>query len=471
MARRSEARLQHLCLDRERHRPGWRLRQHRLPVHPEVQPLRRPQRDPGHAFAPRLASVLARPRSRDGRRVLPALLHVRRRGRRASSCRGSGTTPWSATTRARSASTRPSWTARSRAARRSGGCPRRRSSVREAGTATGSGTRSWRRDSASRPTHSPEERYTDAATGATGNTLLKLADSLNVFDTGSLAPGVTVQRVDYRLLAFDAGIKYHGIFLQTEIYNAVARRLRGRRPAAGRHRSSTRASTCRPRSIPVPKKLELYGATSQIYGDKDAGFDNSSEYIGGMNFYPADTRNHRFNVQVQRRQSLAGEQHVRLLRRRPGRARRIRRRSRCSSEQAGMRTITRFSGWAAFGGVSCYSSGSSRASCRRRRTRRPPQPAGAAAEFNDSHFHLTNYIQEGIDVRDVPEDHGHARRPLDAVRHPAAAAVVVRELRRFRADLLPAERCAALLLLVHRRLHRERVPIAAAGRSRRASIR
>src|SRR5436190_21174323 len=27
-----------------------------------------------------------------------------------------------------------------------------------------------------------------------------------------------------------------------------------------------------------------------------------------------------------------------------------------------------------------------------------PAPEGAAYEFNDSHFHLTNYIQEGIDV-------------------------------------------------------------------------
>ena len=50
----------------------------------------------------------------------------------------------------------------------------------------------------------------------------------------------------------------------------------------------------------------------------------------------------------------------------------------------------------------------------------------AGDEFNDSHFHLTNYIQEGIDVRAVPEDHGHPRRPIDAVRHSAAAAVVVR---------------------------------------------
>src|SRR6185369_3720919 len=50
--------------------------------------------------------------------------------------------------------------------------------------------------------------------------------------------------------------------------------------------------------FPIKKKLEVYGATSQIYGDHDAGFSNSSEYIVGTNFYPADTRNHRLNAQI-----------------------------------------------------------------------------------------------------------------------------------------------------------------------------
>ena len=51
---------------------------------------------------------------------------------------------------------------------------------------------------------------------------------------------------------------------------------------------------------PVPKKLEVYGATSQIFGDPSAGYTNSSEYVGGGNVYPFDTRNHRLNVQVQK---------------------------------------------------------------------------------------------------------------------------------------------------------------------------
>ena len=50
--------------------------------------------------------------------------------------------------------------------------------------------------------------------------------------------------------------------------------------------------------FPVPRKLELYSATSQIFGDEDAGFGDSSEYQVGMNFYPANTRNHRLNIQL-----------------------------------------------------------------------------------------------------------------------------------------------------------------------------
>jgi hypothetical protein len=48
----------------------------------------------------------------------------------------------------------------------------------------------------------------------------------------------------------------------------------------------------------VPKKLELYAATSQIFGDKAAGFENSSEYLVGTNYYVTNSRNHRLNLQV-----------------------------------------------------------------------------------------------------------------------------------------------------------------------------
>ena len=145
-------------------------------------------------------------------------------------------------------------------------------------------------------TWSPEQRFT-SSTGGSDNTTLRLADSLNVFDTGSLATGVTVDMVDYQILSFDAGMKYKGVFLQTEIYNRWLDNFKadGPLPVASIHDVGFYVQGA---FFPVPKKLELYAATSQIYGDKSAGFSNSSEYLVGMNFYPFNTRNHRLNAQV-----------------------------------------------------------------------------------------------------------------------------------------------------------------------------
>jgi hypothetical protein len=146
---------------------------------------------------------------------------------------------------------------------------------------------------------SPEQRFTDSTTGAAGNTLTKLADGLNVFDTGALALGVTLQSMNYRLLAFDAGTKYKGFFLQTEIYNRWLDNFEadGPLPVSSVHDTGFYIQGA---FYPIKKKLEVYGATSQIYGDKSAGFSNSSEYIGGANWYPFDTINHRMNVQIQK---------------------------------------------------------------------------------------------------------------------------------------------------------------------------
>jgi hypothetical protein len=145
-------------------------------------------------------------------------------------------------------------------------------------------------------TRSPEQRFTNSS-GGSDNTTIRLADSVNVFDTGSMAPGVTIDRVDYRILSFDAGLKYKGFFLQTEIYNRWLDNFKadGILPVGSIHDTGFYIQGA---FYPIPKKLELYGATSQIYGDKSAGFSNSSEYLVGANYYPFNTRNHRLNLQV-----------------------------------------------------------------------------------------------------------------------------------------------------------------------------
>ncbi|HVR98512.1 MAG TPA: DUF3011 domain-containing protein [Thermoanaerobaculia bacterium] len=146
-------------------------------------------------------------------------------------------------------------------------------------------------------TQSPEERFPDPDTGKADNTTIRLADSLNVFDTGALAPGVTVSEVDYAILAIDAGMKYKGIFLQAEYYKRQLEGFKADGPLPVRDIEDD-GFYVQASFFPIKKKLELYAVTSQIYGDEDAGFDDSSEYVAGMNFYPYDTRNHRLNLQV-----------------------------------------------------------------------------------------------------------------------------------------------------------------------------
>jgi hypothetical protein len=143
----------------------------------------------------------------------------------------------------------------------------------------------------------PEQRFTNNITDASGNTVIRLADSVNIFDAGALAPGVTVDHVDYRNLALDAGVKYKGFFLQAEYYNRWLDGFTadGPLPVSEIHDTGFYLQGA---FYPIKQKLELYTATSQIFGDKNTGFGNSSEYLVGMNFYPANTRNHRLNVQV-----------------------------------------------------------------------------------------------------------------------------------------------------------------------------
>jgi hypothetical protein len=146
-------------------------------------------------------------------------------------------------------------------------------------------------------TRSREDRFSNVATGAPDNTTIRLADSLNLFDEGSLAPNVTVQLADYEMLALDAGLKYRGFFLQAEYYNRWLDDFDadGPLPVSTIHDTGFYVQVA---FFPLPRLLELYAATSQIWGDESAGFGHSYEVLGGGNYYLADTRNIRLNLQL-----------------------------------------------------------------------------------------------------------------------------------------------------------------------------
>jgi hypothetical protein len=141
-------------------------------------------------------------------------------------------------------------------------------------------------------TFSPEERQSAVGTAA-GNTTLRLADSLNIFDTGAFANGVTVEKAHYKLLTAAAGIKYHGFWLQGEGY---ARRLDhfvadGKLPVGAVRDYGFYVQAAQ---MIVPNRFELYAGTSYVFSD----YGHPKEFIAGGNYYPWNTRNLRLNVQV-----------------------------------------------------------------------------------------------------------------------------------------------------------------------------
>ena len=96
-----------------------------------------------------------------------------------------------------------------------------------------------------------------------------------------------------------------------------------------------------------------------------------------------------------------------------------------------------------------------------------PQPAAgdSGSTFNDSHFHLTNYVQEGIGARDFLRIMGTrvGRSTLFGI--PLQQQWSYGNSGRLRPDLLPAHRRAALLLLLHRRGDCRRLQPADEGRA------
>ena len=142
-------------------------------------------------------------------------------------------------------------------------------------------------------TFSPEERQAPVGTPAS-NTTLRLADSLNVFDTGALANGVTVERVRYQLFSAAAGLKYHGFWLQGEGYYRVMDHFVADGPLPVIAVRNTGFYVQAAQMI-VPKRFELYASTSYVLGEFG---HHPHEFIIGSNYYPWNTRNLRLNVQV-----------------------------------------------------------------------------------------------------------------------------------------------------------------------------
>ena len=67
-------------------------------------------------------------------------------------------------------------------------------------------------------THNKEDRYTDSATNGPDETQVKNTDGFLFFQTGSLAPGVTVIQANFDMGSVDLGVKYKGWNIDLEFF-------------------------------------------------------------------------------------------------------------------------------------------------------------------------------------------------------------------------------------------------------------
>jgi hypothetical protein len=144
---------------------------------------------------------------------------------------------------------------------------------------------------------SREDKFSDTASNIPDNNTIRLADAVNLFEPGSLAPDVAVQRAGFRMFSVDAGAKYRGIFVGASYFQRWLGDFDADGPLPVRS-IVDRGFYVQAAFYPVRQKLELYGATSWVFGDKDAGFDTSHEYLGGANWFFTSTRDLRVNAQL-----------------------------------------------------------------------------------------------------------------------------------------------------------------------------
>jgi hypothetical protein len=129
-------------------------------------------------------------------------------------------------------------------------------------------------------TRSREDRFSNLDQSSPENTSLYNSDGVLTFSTGAFAPEVTVDEALYRLWAIDGGVKWNGFALNAQYFmrwlsDFVAN---GPLPLASTYDHGFELTAGH---FVVPRKLQLYGRTSQVFGQ----FGDSSEYGGGARWY------------------------------------------------------------------------------------------------------------------------------------------------------------------------------------------
>jgi len=144
-------------------------------------------------------------------------------------------------------------------------------------------------------TRSREDRFSNLDVSSPENTALHNSDGVLTFSTGAFAKGVTLQKALYKMWAADWGLKYRGFSVNGQYFARWLSEFEADGPipetSTFDHGFELTAG-----HFVVPKKLELYGRGSMVFGQ----FRNSSEVGGGVRWYFLPTERLWLNGEILR---------------------------------------------------------------------------------------------------------------------------------------------------------------------------
>jgi hypothetical protein len=141
--------------------------------------------------------------------------------------------------------------------------------------------------------HSRENRFNNTGTPSPDNTQVRMSDGVLLFETGALAPGVTVIESNFDMLSVDLGFKYKGAALHTEFYYRTLSKFDSDGPIPYKIIRDKGYSVSLMYML-VPRVLCIYGISSGLW---DEFKRYPYEIGGGVNIYPKKTRSWRLNAQ------------------------------------------------------------------------------------------------------------------------------------------------------------------------------
>jgi len=141
-------------------------------------------------------------------------------------------------------------------------------------------------------THSREDRQTQPGANSIENSQIRLTDGNTIFTPDLFGPGITVEKVDYDMVAVDGGLKRNGFSLEAEYYWRFLGDYAGPN-TGGLEDIDDHGFQVQVSAMPIKRTLQVYAGGSAIRGV----YGNSSELRAGANFYPMKERGLRLNAE------------------------------------------------------------------------------------------------------------------------------------------------------------------------------